>query len=85
MPPKQFQTKVQSSVHDCCEIVNEILEKSNVWKHYKCLLHSLVENGVPASLANDQVSPLNDHYGNKESSMASVLYVFARFISLAKK
>ena len=37
------------------------------------ILHSLLEDGVGAGLADDQVRPLHHHDAHKEASVASVL------------
>lgn len=44
--------------------------------------HSLMENGVATSLANDQIGPLNDHNRDEERSVAGVLELLAVEIGL---
>lgn len=47
--------------------------------------HSLSEERVSPSLANDKISPLNNHDGHKECRLACVLQALAIFVSLEKK
>ena len=44
--------------------------------------HALVNHGVTAGLADDQIGPLHDHDGHEERSMAGVLQHFTLGIGL---
>ena len=45
-------------------------------------LHALLEDGVPPGLADDQVSPLHDHYAHEEGRVARELHHFPLLVGL---
>ena len=49
------------------------------------LQHSLVNNGVATSLANDEIGPLYDNDGHEESRMARVLEHFTLGVRLQSR
>ena len=45
-------------------------------------LHALLEDRVPPGLADDQVSPLHDHYAHEESRVARELHHLPLLVGL---
>lgn len=47
-----------------------------------CLLHALLKEGVPPGLADDEISPLDDHDADKEAGVAGVLHDLPLLVGL---
>ncbi len=46
------------------------------------LLHSLLQDGVPPGLTDDQIGPLHDHDTGEESCVAGELYDLSALVCL---
>ncbi len=49
------------------------------------ILHSLLQDGVPPGLTDDQIGPLDDHDTGEESCVAGELYDLSALVCLVDK
>ena len=49
------------------------------------VLHSLLEEGVDSSLADEEISPLYNHNADKEPRVTGVLQIFTLVIALQQQ
>ena len=48
------------------------------------VLHSLLQDGVPPGLADDQIGPLDDHDAGEEGGVAGELYDLSAVVCLVE-
>ena len=67
----------------------EICNMSATYIQYKSLnmyiLHSLLQDGVPPGLTDDQIGPLHDHDTGEESCVAGELYNLSALVCLVDR